>query len=87
VAELKGRMTRREFLAWWEFYDAHPFDDEARFHRPAALMASASLGYRFGDGKVSDNLRWLAPEPKQTHPRFNQASLNSLAARGFKPPR
>lgn len=80
-------MTRREFLAWWDFYDAHPFDDESRYQRPAALIASASSGYHFGKGTVSDNLKWLIPEPQAKHSRYSDADLKTMAAFGIKPPR
>lgn len=80
-------MTRREFLAWWEFYDAHPFDDEARYWRPAALMASATHGWRIGGGKPADHMAWLVPEPAVRHARFSQSDLTTMATFGFKPPR
>ena len=39
-------MPEADFQALREFYILEPFDDEHRFHRPAALIA-ASMGGKF----------------------------------------
>ena len=60
------------FRTFFEFY---PFDDLHRFHRPAALAASA-----FG-GKYEDRLAFLAPSP--TDPMLSDADRDVSKALGF----
>lgn len=84
-------MSHNEAQAWRAFYRAHPFDDLHRFHRPAALVASA-----FG-GKVQERLDWLAPangmpdaDPPEDAPttdhEFSEADLRTFKAFDMKPP-
>jgi len=69
-------MTIPEFNAWREFYQAFPFDDLHRFHRPAALV-SASLG----GGDVQTRIDWLQPDP--TAADITDADMATLKAFGF----
>ena len=78
MAEWKGVMTPEEFEGWMQYYRQHPFDDLHRFHRPAALVASAL------SGKYDDKLKFLAPEPRPAG--YSQADLNTLQAFGLRPP-
>jgi hypothetical protein len=76
-------MTHAEFLAWREFYRQQPFCDRHRYHRPAALVATA-----LGGGDVKARLDWLSPEP-QPEPAeggWTAADLATFAALGVKPP-
>lgn len=74
-------MTQREVESWAAFYRLHPFDDLHRFHRPAALIASA-LG-----GDLQSRLEWLAPAPPDPAlQHFSDADARTLAAFGVKPP-
>lgn len=52
-------MSRKEFLAWMDFYRLYPFDDLHRYHRPAALISTSMTG-----GDVRDRLSWLFPLPE-----------------------
>jgi len=69
-----------EFESWKAFYRQWPFDDRARFHRPAALIASA------GGSEISDLLDWLDRKPPPTA-RFSAVDLSIMNALGMKPPR
>lgn len=82
-------MTRPEFIAWAEFYEAHPFDDLHRYHRPAALIASTvgTTGRKFDAA-----LDMLAPDlPAALEPvegfAYSAADLQTFRAFGRKPPR
>lgn len=57
------------------FFELYPFDDLHRYHRPAALIASA-----FG-GKYEDRLGFLAPSPED--PTLSEADRNVAKALGF----
>jgi hypothetical protein len=79
-------MSALEFRAWAEYYEAHPFDDLHRFHRPAALVASS-----FGGRKFDDALQFLAPElPALVEPSpgfaYSAADIATFKAFGRKPP-
>lgn len=79
IAELRHRMTRREFLSWMEFYKLYPFDDFHRFHRPAALQAHMARG------KASDMqplLDWLQPDPRNDG--LTDADMRTMRAFGYK---
>jgi hypothetical protein len=78
VAELQARMSQREFRAWVHFYRQNPFDDLHRYHRPAAMVASAM------SGSYAERIKFLAPDPVPEG--YSQAELNSFAAFGIKPP-
>jgi hypothetical protein len=78
VAEWKKSMSRVEFLAWTEFYKAHPFDDRHRFHRPAALIAGSS-----GDD-VEKCLDWLQPRRSAEDDQHTDADRDLFAAAGVK---
>lgn len=60
IAEWQASMTVPEFLAWWEFFNLYPFDDFARFHRPAALVANSLNGR-----DITQSLAWLQQEPER----------------------
>lgn len=82
VAEWKAAMSHAEFLSWVDFYEAEPFDDFHRFHRPAALIAQS-----LGGGDVAEKLAWLRPEPVQAEPgdeKLSAADLNTLKAFGLR---
>ena len=46
VAEWKSTMPAVEFERWIAYYKSRPFDDRARYHKPAALLAA--IGARSG---------------------------------------
>jgi hypothetical protein len=74
-------MTLPEFLSWAEFYEAYPFDDFNRFHRPAALVASAANPNR----EIRASLDWLQPLPKAAPapgvlPPVQKSLANAFAA-------
>lgn len=71
-------MTQAEFQRWVSFYELYPFDDQHRYHRPAALVAS-----RMG-GEVQTMLDWLSPEPGNA--AFSDADLKTMRAFGFVRP-
>jgi hypothetical protein len=68
-------MSRGEFLEWAQFYKLFPFDDLHRFHRPAAMIASA-----MGGAGVSERLDWLQPPSHE----YSDADMNTLRAFGIK---
>lgn len=80
-------MTDREFQTWFEFYKLAPFDDRARYFRPAALVAHSMsgadlgelIGFLAGDSPAQpisdDGQGWTA------------ADLATFKAMGMKPPR
>lgn len=81
-------MTPGEFHAWLAFYRMQPFDDDHRFHRPAALVA-----HSMNRAEVPELLDWLrrgipvesvVEEPAEE--AYSQAELNSIHAHGFVPP-
>lgn len=76
-------MPAPEFEAWRQFYVDRPFDDRHRYHRPAALIASA--GARDRNASIDSLMKWLCPEPVPEG--MDDADLRTLAAFGLKPPR
>lgn len=77
-------MPEADFQALREFYILEPFDDEHRFHRPAALIA-ASMG-----GKFDKQLAFLRPPPPAPVPdsaRFSESDMRSMAAFGVPIPK
>lgn len=70
-------MDQPEFLQWIEFYKLFPFDDFHRFHRPAALVASA-----IGGGEIRERLAWLQPDPRNAG--MSDADMATLRAFGYK---
>ena len=70
-------MTRVEFHRWVAFYEAFPFDDFSRYHRPAALIATS-----LGGGEIQPRLDWLQPDP--INAEMDDADMNTLRAFGFK---
>lgn len=81
-------MTLSEFEAWLEFYRRWPFDDRARFHRPAALIASAAstMTEKGPAVEVMDALDWLDRKPHPTS-AFSEAELATFKDAGVRPPR
>ena len=73
-------MTRKEFASWIEFWKAHPFDDEARFLRPAALLAAVETR-----GDAQDFMPWLRRETVAKG--FSDADLNTFKALGIAVPK
>ena len=82
IAEWQRRITQPEFLEWVEFYKLHPFDDLARFHRPAALVA-----HSMGGADVDALLGWLSNEKPAATSDLSDADLATMKALGFTPPR
>lgn len=76
MGELQRTMTRAEFAAWMDFYRVHPFDDHHRYHRPAAMIATAMAG-----GDVNERLDWLHPPEWQDD--LEQADITTLKALGI----
>lgn len=72
VSELQSKMSRVEFNQWKDFYHDQPFDDLHRFHRPAAMVASAM------SGKYQERLDFLQPPTRRS-----EADLNTMRAFGF----
>lgn len=74
-------MTYIEFCDWVAFYLEHPFDDEHRYHRPAALIAQSMAG-----GKMEEKLEWLkgavAESDDDDHSlgRYSEADRRTIAA-------
>lgn len=77
VAELQAKMSEREFREWIEFYQAYPFDDFHRYHRPAALISTS-----FGGGNLQERLDWLAPPANWAD--LDTADINTLKAFGLR---
>lgn len=81
-------MSAAEFQEWVLFYSLHPFDDEHRYHRPAALISQSMAG-----GKMEEKLKWLkgaaesgidADLDDQPVPgRYSEADLRTFAALGM----
>lgn len=72
-------MTRNEFLSWVAFWEQNPFDDDALFLRPAALLAAVQTR-----GDAQDFMPWLRRETVAKG--FSDADLNTFKALGLKPP-
>jgi len=79
VQEWRATMSRSEFMSWAAFYKLHPFDDLHRYHRPAAMVASA-----MGGGSISDRLEWLHPQPKPHAAEHTSADVATLRAFGIE---
>lgn len=71
-------MTQREFESWVAYYRRFPFDDLHRYHRPAALVASAHNGR-----PTKEALDYLQPEAVPDG--MTQADYNTLKAFGIDP--
>lgn len=71
-------MSQAEFQRWVEFYTLYPFDDQHRYHRPAALIAS-----RWG-GDLQPLLDWLSPDPGMAE--MTEADVKTMRALGFTRP-
>lgn len=74
--ELQRTMTQSEFSDWVLFYQAFPFDDFHRYHRPAALISKSMDG-----GSISDKLDFL--QPPAWHADFDDADLKTIKAFGL----
>ena len=75
-------MTQRELESWQEFYRMHPFDDHYRYHRGAALIATA-----MGGGEVQARLDWLSPMPEPVPEGWSAADAATFKALGVTPPK
>lgn len=73
-------MGQDEFLEWVEFYKLYPFDDLHRYHRPAALIATASASPR--GTALEASLDWLQPEPRNAG--LIPSDISTMRAFGFK---
>jgi hypothetical protein len=78
VAELKASMTLPEFERWRSYYRARPFDDMARYHKPAALLATIAAG---GKKPVDYWLDFMVP------PVVSDVDASIYRAFGLKVPR
>ncbi len=70
-------MPETDLAGFRSFFELYPFDDLHRFHRPAAVVATA-----FG-GKYENTLAFLAPSPHD--PALSDADNDVIKALGFKP--
>lgn len=73
VADWQATMTPREFARWGDFFRVQPFDDYHRFHRPAALIASAMAG-----GDVRKMLDWLQPDREDEMSDADEATMRAF---------
>ena len=80
LRQLESQMTQKEFHRWQWFHAQYPIDDFFVHMRPAALIAQSMTG-----GEIQQKLNWLQPRPIDTTGRFDDASVRTLAAFGFKP--
>lgn len=71
-------MSRPEYLRWVNFYRLHPFNDEHRHLRPAAMIAQAMAG-----GRIEDYLERL--QPPEIPDGMSLADYNTLRAFGIDP--
>lgn len=76
-------MAPLEFESWRAFYERWPFDDRARFHRPAAMLAGAASQ---GTVEIDDALDWLDRKPPPDA-LFNEHERAMFKAAGVSPPR
>lgn len=76
-------MSYVEFCDWVAFYLEHPFDDEHRYHRPAALVAAS-----MATGDMEARLEWLKGSRvgSDGEGQYSEADLKTFAAFGVKPP-
>ncbi|VVE68871.1 hypothetical protein PAN31117_03104 [Pandoraea anapnoica] len=81
VAEWKAAMGDQEFQRWAEFYQAWPFDDYHRFHRPAALIAGAMASGDDPEDTMRKRLEWLQPSAAEK-PKHTQADIDIFRAAG-----
>lgn len=78
-------MTQPEFVDWCAFYTLHPFDDEHRFFRPAAMLGEVIGASLAGHtSKADDLMDWLNKNPVVA--QYSDADRNSMRAWGLKPP-
>lgn len=83
VQEWSDTMTPAEFNAWAEFYQAYPFDDMHRIHRPAAMIAtSQSTAASIGDA-IQRRLDWL--QPVLPTYEYTDADQRTMRTFGIKP--
>jgi len=63
VAELRGTMSRKEFLQWWEFHKRNPIDPVGLHIRPAAFAAFTFAAHSQGGTKrgMQDFIDVLVP--------------------------
>jgi hypothetical protein len=62
VREWKRTISKREYIEWVEYFRQQPFDDFHRFHRPAALVASAMARFEHADIEIPKMLEFLQPK-------------------------
>jgi hypothetical protein len=75
-------MSARERLSWEAFWQEHPFDDDARYYRPFAMLAQLLSS---GDVKYEDAYRW-AKRKADPAGNWSNADMSTFAALGLKPP-
>lgn len=76
-------MSIPEFNAWMDFHALFPFDDFHRFHRPAALIATAGVVREERNEALSNAVEWLQPDSRTAH--MSDADKNTLKAFGYVP--
>lgn len=74
-------MDQAELLEWVEFYKLFPFDDLHRFHRPAALVATAGAAPKDRMKAVAASVDWLQPEPTLTG--LSSVDVDMMRLMGF----
>lgn len=79
VAEWKATMTEVEFQRWCDYYRDTPFDDQHRYQRPAALIASGV--FRNGKGPEYYLDQYLHPS------QIGEVDASIYRAFGLEPPR
>ncbi len=75
-------MSRAEFDRWVEFYRREPFDDQHRYHRPAAMVANGLPPYQ--GVEIADLLDYLRHDTSV--PELSQADKNTMRAFGINRP-
>jgi hypothetical protein len=84
VQEWRDTMTPAEFNAWAEFYQAYPFDDMHRIHRPAAMIASSQSTAASVADAIQRRLDWLQPQLPTYE--YSDADRRTMRTFNMKPP-
>lgn len=78
-------MSDVEFAHWLELFKIQPFDDHARFHRPAALIAAS--GAKDVSKAYASAIKFLDPPPPDPNlAGYTDAELSTYRAFGITPP-
>lgn len=73
-------MSIAEFESWAEFYRHAPFDDAARYHRPAAVLSSIMAHSKDPISKMQELIapKWQASPPPPKDSRLDGLSRDDL---------